>query len=284
MSTKYPGGFVTKSPVAPTSTVASGIWTLDQAIQNKSLGIWPATTDGLSAATAATSTAMLYNLGYRTNGMYWLNPNNLGAKQFYVDFTYRPGCPMVMVLSNRRGTSGMSGLTYANATGTTVTTSGTYNAGRDFNLWVGLSYWRQFGDTVVTGVSGSQAGYSSGVNNVTPASMTNLAKWKFSGWSGTYAFQSPSSYSTLIGSTPGFYSYHVTNGYSLSTYDNDQDIYNGNCSSTYNNNPWWYGACWDGNLFAAGSGYQDGPYWTGSTTDWYAYSATYMCFYDTILT
>lgn len=41
MSNQYPGGFITKSPVAPTSSAASGMWTLDQAMQNKQAGNWP---------------------------------------------------------------------------------------------------------------------------------------------------------------------------------------------------------------------------------------------------
>jgi hypothetical protein len=42
MSTKYPGGFITKAPVAPTSSAASGIWTLDQQQQAQKAGTWPA--------------------------------------------------------------------------------------------------------------------------------------------------------------------------------------------------------------------------------------------------
>jgi len=41
MSQKYPGGFITKSPVAPTSSATSGVWTLDQAMQLKKQGLWP---------------------------------------------------------------------------------------------------------------------------------------------------------------------------------------------------------------------------------------------------
>jgi len=62
----------------------------------------------------------------------------------------------------------------------------------------------------------------------------------------------------------------------LTTYDNDQDAYgSGNCSTFYNNNPWWYGACWSGNYFA-GNGYQDAPYWDSSTTDYHQYGAIYI--------
>ena len=41
MSTKYTGGFITKAPVAPTSSAASGIWTLDQQQQAQKAGTWP---------------------------------------------------------------------------------------------------------------------------------------------------------------------------------------------------------------------------------------------------
>jgi len=41
MSTKYTGGFITKSPVAPTTSAASGIWTLDQQQQAQKAGTWP---------------------------------------------------------------------------------------------------------------------------------------------------------------------------------------------------------------------------------------------------
>jgi hypothetical protein len=45
MSQKYIGGFITKSPVAPAgpydTSVAKGIWTLDQALQYKKQGLWP---------------------------------------------------------------------------------------------------------------------------------------------------------------------------------------------------------------------------------------------------
>ena len=56
---------------------------------------------------------------------------------------------------------------------------------------------------------------------------------------------------------PGFFSYHA-NSYSLTTYDRDQDGHSGNCSTSYGNQPWWYGSCWDGSYF----GHNNGPYWS----------------------
>ena len=41
MSTKYPGGFITKNYVAPTPSSAKGVWTLDQQMQAQKTGTWP---------------------------------------------------------------------------------------------------------------------------------------------------------------------------------------------------------------------------------------------------
>jgi hypothetical protein len=50
MSQKYPGGFITKSPVAPTASAASGVWTIDQAMQLQKQGLWPAPPPAIGAA------------------------------------------------------------------------------------------------------------------------------------------------------------------------------------------------------------------------------------------
>jgi hypothetical protein len=65
MSQKYPGGFITKSPVAPSLGIASGVWTLDQAMQLKKQGIWPPTvpgapTIGTATATSSTTATVVY--------------------------------------------------------------------------------------------------------------------------------------------------------------------------------------------------------------------------------
>lgn len=41
MSNQYPGGFITKSPVAPTSSAASGMWTLSQQAELQKQNNWP---------------------------------------------------------------------------------------------------------------------------------------------------------------------------------------------------------------------------------------------------
>jgi len=41
MSGNYPGNIITKNPVRPSTTQASGIWTLQQALQAIKAGVWP---------------------------------------------------------------------------------------------------------------------------------------------------------------------------------------------------------------------------------------------------
>jgi len=50
MSQKYIGGFITKSPVAPTSSAAKGIWTVSQAMQLQKQGLWPSPPPAIGSA------------------------------------------------------------------------------------------------------------------------------------------------------------------------------------------------------------------------------------------
>jgi hypothetical protein len=228
--------------------------------------------DGSTAEKAAPSANYLkFNCGLSTNGIYWLNPGGLGANQFYVNFDFDSTRAWVMVIANRQGTGAVGSLTYANATNPVINTVGTYNSSLGFNLWVGLQYWPYLGNTLCQYVSPSATGLS--------GSHSKRSRWKFSGWSSTYAFLYPRGIVNDVGgSTPGLYAYHATNGYSLSTYNNDQDAYGSNCSANYGNNPWWYGACWDGNYF--GFDQNGAVYWSGSSGDNYPYGAIFLAFTD----
>jgi len=44
MSTKYPGGIVIANPTLPTSSLAPGVWTLEQMSENVRAGTWPSGT------------------------------------------------------------------------------------------------------------------------------------------------------------------------------------------------------------------------------------------------
>lgn len=228
--------------------------------------------DGSTAEKAAPSANYLkFNCGISTNGMYYLNPGGLGANLFYVNFDFDSTRAWVMVIANRQGTGAVGSLTYSNATSPVINTVGTYNSSLGFNLWVGLDYWPYLGNTICQYVSSSATGLN--------GSHSKRSRWKFSGWSSTYAFLYPRGITNDVGaSTPGLYAYHATNGYSLSTYNNDQDAYGSNCSANYGNNPWWYGACWDGNYF--GFDQNGAVYWSGSSGDNYPYGAIFLSFTD----
>lgn len=55
MSRKYIGGIIIKNPTAPTTTVAKGIWTLDQAQNYIKQGIWPRSPGAPTVGTASVS-------------------------------------------------------------------------------------------------------------------------------------------------------------------------------------------------------------------------------------
>jgi len=235
---------------------------------------------------AARSTDILAANPSAATGWYWIAAGNQVGR-FWVDMSYSGG-GWVLVMNNRINNGGMNNLTYADATtkvinfrSTSSTSPGVNYGGHytpnNFNLWVGLDAWSgiinansSFKKIVYFTASSYQTLGNTG-------SHSRRSSWSWNGWSPTYALQSPSNLSNEVGgATPGWYSYHIANGYALTTYNKDQDTEGGNCSTYYNNNPFWYGNCWDGNIFAGGSGYQDAPYWTGSGSDYYSYGAVYI--------
>lgn len=237
------------------------------------------TNDGLTASTAVDkSTDILAANPSASTGWYWIKVSGV-AYQFWVDTVYSGG-GWVLVLNNRSSTSGMNNLTYANARTNVINSRGNYGTGynpSNFNLWVGLDAWKALADAntgtnrIVAFVAGSYQRLQDQSNH------SRRSSWDWTGWGSSYAMTGYANLSNEVGgATPGWWSYHIVNNYNLTTYDADQDAYGANCSQLYNNNPWWYGACWDGNFFAGGGGYADAPFWTGSGSDYYAYMGTYI--------
>ena len=209
----------------------------------------------------------------------------------YVDQEYDGG-GWAMVLANRGGTAGMNNLKYDDAINksnyridpsgddTTNTTHGVNPALTrlglsDVNTWIGLKFWEGLSNRKTPGKITIVQFVAPSIRYLSETDAhTKRSEWTFTSWSSTYAMQGKAFVSNHKGgSTPGFYSYHA--GYPLTTYDNDQDSNGGNCSTYYNNNPWWYGSCWSGNYFAGG-GYADKPYWTSSGADNHLYGAVYI--------
>ena len=218
---------------------------------------------------------------YATTGWYWLTVDG-SVNLYWIDMDYDGG-GWVLVANNRLNTGniGTTAGTYAAST-TGFITLGNYGLGTNpsnFNLWVGLNKWnsivaasgqRKFVEMVSSniGVKLGQTGFHS-----------KRARWTWTGWSGTYAWQGVANYSLELGAnSPGLYNYHIAGGYSFSAYDLDQDGYSSNCATFYGNTPFWYGSCWSGNFWGGGTGggYADGPFWDGSGSDYFNYGAYYV--------
>jgi hypothetical protein len=84
MSKKFPGGFISKNPVAPTNAAAKGVWSLTQAANYTKQGIWPKSPGAptIGTATAVTST---------TATVTYTAPTNLGAGTVTYTATSSPG-------------------------------------------------------------------------------------------------------------------------------------------------------------------------------------------------
>lgn len=209
----------------------------------------------------------------------------------YINQDYDGG-GWVLVLANRRYTAGMNNLKYDDAIySVNYRHGGSNNATNELglaysscplseiNCWVGLDYWQYLGGrktankiTTVQFMAGTNGTELHGTH-------TERIRWQFNGFTSTGGFSGVSLVSLELDTNgwgnSGMYSY-VANGRNLTTYDKDQDTYSSNCSTFYNNNPFWYGSCWSGNIFAGGSGYIDGPYWTSSSS---TYSQQYCGVY-----
>lgn len=203
---------------------------------------------------------------------------SLGTVVVYVNQSYDGG-GWVLVIANRSGTGGVGDLNYYDALNrANYRVSDAPRAPRglglaDFNCWVGVKYWQELAGRASAGKV-TVVQYVSGTNGVElQEGHTKRYRWRFDNFTSTYAFSGATAISdeTSTG-TPGLYSYHAANGFSLSTFDNDQDAHGGNCSTFYGNNAWWYGACWSGNYF----GFDNGPYWDSSGADNHQYGAIYI--------
>ena len=238
--------------------------------------------NGLTADTAAESTEQLItDYPDSPTGFYWILVDRI-PQLFWVDMVYEGG-GWILVLNNRINTNGMTGLNYQSATTRVINYRGNYysatgNNPTNFNLWVGLDAWVKLANANFSTSNRVVEFVASAYQPLGAVHQhTKRASWDWSGWGGAYAWQGlANTYLELGGSLPGLYSYHAANGYNLTTFDVDQDVYGSNCSTQYNNNPNWYGACWSGNPFAAGSGYADAWYWDSSTSDYHNYGALYV--------
>lgn len=244
---------------------------------------------------------LVYNMALHFNGRYSSVDEIKGPSGFYniiiggenvpvyVDQTYDGG-GWVCVLANRAYTAGMNNLTFYNAiqtpnyrtggtnngTNTVVNATGKLTSLADYNIWIGLKYWRFLSGRVTANKMTVVQFVSSTNGTALSGSHTKRYRWNSDFFGPTFQFVNAAAVGIEAGSgVPGMYSYHAVNGFSFSAYDLDRDTNGGNCATFYNNNPWWYGSCWDGNYFAGGS-YADIANWAGTGSDQHQYGAVYI--------
>jgi|688.fasta_scaffold01939_23 hypothetical protein len=233
--------------------------------------------DGLTEATAVDkSTDILVANPSAPSGWYWIKTNNV-ARQYWVDNTYDGG-GWVLVGSHPINVS-IQALTYAQAAESySGNASSTYGTGdpKSYSVWVGLNGWDAIATANAAGRNFVYYTANSQVSLGSTASHVRRSRWKWSGWNSLYSWNNANTLINEVGaSTPGLWYYHMS--YNFTTYDRDQDAYSANCATLYNNAPWWYGACWDGNFWGGnGSGYANAAFWTGSGGDYYNYGAMYV--------
>jgi hypothetical protein len=208
-----------------------------------------------------TSCLAILKAGLSTgSGVYTINPTGTPLS-VYCDMT-TDGGGWTLVLQNNSAVTTPSPAWVASLNGNTI--SGTLSSVlTGFDQLVGLNYWNSIG-TQLRAEVGS-----------TPTAISHKAIYTFYLDESTRQTLTLSNQNIVVGSTaPGLYTYH--NGFKWSASDADNDTNSINCATTYGNHPWWYGACWDGNFFAGGSGYQEASYWTGSSSDYYAYGSLWV--------
>jgi len=144
MSTKYTGGFITKSPVAPTSSAASGIWTLDQQQQAQKAGTWPSPPifiedlfstylyTGTGAAQTITNGIDLSGQG----GLVWEKGRSSAQFNGLVDTVRGVASCLVSSSTGGENTVAATGISAFNSNGFTQNTNGDFNTnGETYVSW-----------------------------------------------------------------------------------------------------------------------------------------------------
>jgi hypothetical protein len=136
MSTQYLGGFITKSPVAPTISAASGIWTVDQALQYVKAGTWPSPPppnyiedvfstyvyNGNNSTLTITNNINLSAKG----GLVWTKAKNAAGNNVLYD-TVRGATNVIISNTTAAQATVATGVTGFTTSGYTIGTSGTVN-------------------------------------------------------------------------------------------------------------------------------------------------------------
>jgi len=99
---QFPGGIVTKTPAAPTTSSAKGIWTLSQATGYAKQGIWPRVPGAPTIGTATAGAAVCASVTFTA-------PTCVGAGSLTYSVVSTPGCISNTGASSPIVVSGLTG-------------------------------------------------------------------------------------------------------------------------------------------------------------------------------
>lgn len=185
MSQKYPGGFITKSPVAPTQGVASGMWTLDQAMQLKKQGVWPplvpsAPTIGTATQTGSTTATVVYTQPASNGGSTITSYTATSSPSGITGTLSQAGSGTITVTGLTTGTAYTFTVTATNAIGTSAASAASNSVTPV--LVIGDAFGGGFFAGQISTSGNSVATHNLVIGPISSAQTTNK-KWKTSGTS-----------------------------------------------------------------------------------------------------
>ena len=184
MSTKYPGGFITKSPVAPSQGIAPGIWTLDQAMQLKKQGVWPplvpgAPTIGTATQTGSTTATVVFTAPASNGGSVITSYTATSSPAGGTGTLSQAGSGTITVSGLAPSTSYTFTVTATNSVGTSAASAAS-NSITAAALVIGQTYQGGFYAGQISTAGNSIADYNLVVGPVASAENASI-KWKNSG-------------------------------------------------------------------------------------------------------
>ena len=210
----------------------------------------------------------LRGLGAKESGLYIVYPESHPDGMTVFCDMETDGGGWTLMWSNIRGRNGRATtrMNWADATGAETFFNGTpSNDKHSFEVYSGLSLWNEF----MGRQDGGEVRYE--WRHPTSREILQDAKMKIQRFNAGDNFTLRISDIThLVGTVaPGLLTYH--NNRQFSAYGADHDDYRYPCSNYYSYTPWWYSACWSGNISGGGeyggNGYGNGAFWRSSTTN-----------------